>query len=341
MGRPFALGLFGAPRRTQSSLERRQLTLRSGDRLVTGSVARRSDLCPRAVSAYLATACCFFLPFGVCVPFTDGPAKRSLPLGIHWRYRDDRWLRPAGMPCGVHRWRSSPAPARSARPAPCLLLCLPGRLLSAAAKVSLLGTLRAAPGWSVPPTASTLPPPGWPRPASFRSGAPRLSWAVHPGDGRPLHGAPVFPPAALARLGPRSCSPSLFSFSSRFVRSVSPRSSLFSRHPSPVVAFSSSAILASHFVWGLACCCFRRSCRCRRSSRRAAPTAAPLPLVRVLLYSLAGRLFSEQQQLLYFFLCTPGRCVGTKTLAVGMTRFFQILALLSYCSPLATCLWNR
>ena len=286
MGRPFALGLFGAPRRTQSSLERRQLTLRSGDRLVTGSVARRSDLCPRAVSAYLATACCFFLPFGVCVPFTDGPAQRSLPLGIHWRYRDDRWLRPAGMPCGVHRWRSSPAPARSARPAPCLLLCLPGRLLSAAAKVSLLGTLRAAPGWSVPPTASTLPPPGWPRPASFRSGAPRLSWAVHPGDGRPLRGAPVFirrrlRATAHGRALPLPL-PFLLASSARW--RLAPR---FFFPPSiPGRCLSSSAILASHFVWGLACCCFRRSCRCRRSSRRAAPTAAPMPLVRVHLYSL-------------------------------------------------------
>ncbi len=54
----------------------------------------------------------------------------------------------------------------------------------------------------------------------------------------------------------------------------------------PGRCLSSSAILASHFVWGLACCCFRRSCRCRRSSRRAAPTAAPMPLVRVHLYSL-------------------------------------------------------
>ncbi len=61
VGRPFALGLFGAPRLTLSSLERRRLTLRSGDRLVTRSVMRRSDLCPRAVSAYLALPRCFFL----------------------------------------------------------------------------------------------------------------------------------------------------------------------------------------------------------------------------------------------------------------------------------------
>ncbi len=76
---------------------------------------------------------------------------------------------------------------------------------------------------------------------------------------------------------------------------------------------SSSALWASHFVWGLACCCFLLSCRvtvapavsCAHSGSSAS-SASPL-------YSPGGSLLAELQQLLLLSLCIPGQCVGTKT----------------------------